>query len=295
MLDLAASGLRWLDAVKGDSADAIARSIADAVSADDDFATRVYQAGFQTFLGGQLFVRAIELAGETGAVKLTAVRQQGDAFLALPFDEAVAFFEGKQILTPDEFDALRDRYRRGGFVARELASTRMETVARDLIARLLAQDLTLDEARASLRDAESEDAASLGITPASNAYLDTVVRTNVATAYGHGRWSAMNDPTVVALRPYTQIRTAGDNRVRGLTEADRARGQNHAALNGVVFKLGTDEAAYYATPLGFNCRCTMVTLSQRQFDARGLVLQVGRIEGVDPDEGWSGAPAPLAD
>lgn len=279
------SGLRWLDAAKGDSADSIARSIADAVSADDDFAARIYQAGFQTFLGGQLFVRSIELAGETGAVKLTASRSEGEAFLALPFDEAVAFFESKQILTPDEFDALRDRYRRGGFVARDLASTRMESAAHDLIARLLAQDLTLEEARRSLRDAESADAASLGITPASNSYLDTVVRTNVATAYGHGRWSAMNAPEVVALRPYTQVRTAGDNRVR----------PNHAALEGVVFRLGTDEAGYYAMPAGFNCRCGNVTLSQRQFDARGLALQVGRIAGVDPDEGWSGAPAPLAD
>lgn len=280
------SGVRWLDAAKGDSAEALAKSIGEAVSADDDFADRVYRVGFQTFMAGQLFVRSVELAGEPGAVSLTATRDAaGSAFLAMPFEDALAFFESKQIITPAEFDAMRDRYRAGGFVARRLASERMELIARDLIARLLSQDLTIDEVRRSLRDAESEDAAALGVTPASSAYLETVVRTNVATAYGHGRWLAMNDPAVVALRPYMQIRTAGDSRVRA----------NHAALNGVVLRLGTDEAAYYATPLGFNCRCVATSLSQRQVDARGLAVTDGRIAGIDPDKGWAGAPAPLSE
>jgi SPP1 gp7 family putative phage head morphogenesis protein len=262
----------------------MAKSLAKAVADDDDFAEQVYRSGFQSFLGGQLFVRAIELAGEPGALTLTTRRDTAaDAFLAMPFDAAIAFFRAKGVLSESEFDALRDRYRAGGFVARDLASGRMEQVARDLIARLLAQDMTLDDVRRQLRDQNSAEAAALGITPASPSYLDTVVRTNVASSYGHGRWEAMNDPAVVALRPYAQYRTAGDSRVR----------HNHAALNGLVFRMGTDEAAYYAPPLGFNCRCTMVTLSERQLTTRGLTVTDGRVAGVDPDDGWTGAPSVL--
>ena len=255
------------------------------IDADADFARLVYQHGFQAFLGGQLFVRAVEMAGEDGAVTLRTTRDaQTDAFFSLPFDEAVAFFRSRGVISTEEFDALEDRYRQSGFVARNLASDRMEQVARDLIQRLLEQGLTLDDVRRQLRDQNSAEAAALGVSPTSTSYIETVIRTNVASAYGHGRWEAMNDPAVVALRPYCQFRTAGDSRVRS----------NHAALNGLVFRLGSDEAGYYAPPIGFNCRCGMVTLSERQLQARGLSVQEGRVAGVDPDEGWTGAPAPLS-
>jgi hypothetical protein len=68
----------------------------------------------------------------------------------------------------------------------------------------------------------------------------------------------------------------------------------HRALHGKVFRSGSDEASYYAPPLGYRCRCAFTTLSERQFTSRGYVLTEGRIGGVDPDDGWSGAPRPLA-
>jgi SPP1 gp7 family putative phage head morphogenesis protein len=252
---------------------------------DKAFPTLLFESSFKAYLGGQLFVRSIELADETGpgTVKLAATRRDGGAFLAMPFDDAVRFFRDKRVMTPEEFDAIEGRFREGGFVARGLATDRTVQTARDLIARLLEQGLTLAEVRAQLTQAESDASASLGVSPAAPWYLDNVVRTNVAVAYGAGRWQAMNDPNVVALRPYTQVRTSGDSRVR----------PSHALLNGAVFELGSDLAAYYARPGGFNCRCTNVTLSQRQFEARGLVLTTERIAGADPDPGWEGAPAPL--
>lgn len=231
-------------------------------------------------------VRAIEAAHDDDAtLTLSAhLRRPGDAFLAMPYEAALEWFRSRRIMDEADFDALEDRYKRGGFVARDLAGDRMEQVAHDLILRLLDQGLTLDEVERQLRDSESEAARALGISPASSDYLDNVIRTNVATSYGAGRWAAMNAPEVVALRPYQQYRTAHDSRVR----------ESHRLLDGRVFRAGSDVAAYYAPPLGFRCRCVMVTLSQRQFDARGLVLTEDRIDGVEPDDGWEGAPQPLA-
>lgn len=284
------TGARWLDALalhlRTDDLDAaMARWRAD-LNGDTEFPRLVYEHGLHSYLGGQLFVRSIEMMGEPGAVALSASRDATtDAFFALPFDEAVAFFRSKNILTDAEFDSLSDRYRQSGFIARDLASARCEQVAHELIQKLLEQGLSLDDVRRQLRNQESEEAAALGLAPASPSYLETVIRTNVASAYGYGRWQAMNDPAVVALRPYCQFRTAGDSRVRA----------NHAALNGLVFRLGSDESSYYAPPIGFNCRCGMVTLSERQLASRGLSVQEGRVPGVDPDEGWTGAPSSLAD
>lgn len=262
-----------------DSVDEWARTF----DAGDTFASTLYQTSFQAALAGQLFVRSIELADEAGAapgtIKLSATRDAGGSFLAMPFDDAVAFFRAKAILTPAEFDALRDRFRAGGFIARGLASTRLQEVARDAIDRLLSQGLTLPEVTAAIRSGE----ASLGIEPTSSAYLDTVIRTNVATAYGAGRYAAMTDPNVVALRPWVQQRTAGDARVR----------PGHAALNGLVFANGGDLAARYAPPLFFRCRCGQVTLSQRQYEARGLSETTTRVEAMEAEEFWTGVPGPL--
>lgn len=254
---------------------------------DDDgrLAGLVYRTSFRTHLGGQLMVREVELSedSERAAKALLASQREG-AFLALPFDEAVRFFREKNLISAAEFDALRDRYREGGFVARQLATRRLQEVARQSIQRLLEQGMTLDEVYSTIRAAEAPEVAALGIAPASPSYLDTVVRTNIATAYGHGRWEALQSPDVLAARPYVRYVTAGDEAVRPA----------HRALHGKVFRGGSDEAAHYAPPLGYRCRCAMSSLSERQFTARGYVLTEGRIEGVEPDDGWGGAPAPLS-
>lgn len=267
---------------------------ADLLGSDDRLAGLVYRSAFAAHLAGQLMVRSVELAedaGQPGTISLERTSERSvigrrvweGSFLALPFEEALQFFRDTRVLTEAEFDALRDRYREGGFIARRLATQRLQEVARQSIADLLAQDKTIAEVQQAIRDAEAPEVRALGISPASPDYIDNVIRTNVATAYGHGRWEAMNDPNVVALRPYARYVTAGDNRVR----------ENHRALHGQVFRVGSEEHAYYAPPLGYRCRCSMTTLSQRQLEARGYVVTEGRIPGVDPDEGWTGAPAPL--
>lgn len=232
-------------------------------------------------------MRSVELAGETGpgTVALNAQRAESDAFLAMPFEDAVRFFRDKRVITAAEFDALRDRFRQGGFIARRLATQRLEQVAHDAIQRLLEQGVTIPECVAQIRDAESDVNVSLGISPVSSSYLDNVIRTNCATAYGAGRWQAINDPNVRALRPWVQYRTAGDDRVRN----------GHKALNGLVFASGSELAARYAPPLFYQCRCVMVTLSTRQFAERGLTETTTRVLGIEAEEFWQSAPAPLTE
>lgn len=242
----------------------------------------MYRTGFQTFLAGQLMVRAVELSdeeGEPGTARLTAKRSLDDAFLGLPFEEALAFFREKRLISASEFDSLQDRYRAGGFIARQLATERLREVARASIERLLAEGRTLGETVTAIRQGE----VSLGVAPSSGAYLETVIRTNVQVAYGHGRWAAMNDPNVIALRPYQQYWTANDSRVR----------ENHRVLHGLVVQSGSDLAARVAPPGGYNCRCAMTTLSARQLERRGLSVSSALPSGGGPDEGWEAPPAPL--
>lgn len=257
--------------------DSAVRSWASSLDEGGAFAGLLYRTSFQAALGGQLFVRGVELAGETGpgAVTLSATRDAAsDPFLAMPFEQAVAFFRDKRVISEAEFDTLRDRFRQGGFIARRLATERLQQVARDSIQRLLEQGATIPEAVAQIRDAESDINASLGISPVSSAYLDNVLRTNVASAYGAGRWQAINDPNVRALRPWVQYRTAGDSRVR----------PGHAALAGLVFASGSELAARYAPPLFYQC-FPGETVVQGQFEAAYRALYVGEIVEITTKHG----------
>lgn len=286
-LDVASIGERWREslakALEGssglDDAQAAVDAWAKTIDADDEFAGALYRASFQTHLGGQLMVREIESVEDEDAPDAS---KRDEPFLVQPFEEALASFRRRRLISEEEFDALRDRYREGGFIARRLASQRLQEVARASIERLLSQEMTIDDVIASIRDAE-RDELGLGITPASPTYLDTVIRTNVATAYGHGRYEALQDPDVQALRPYVRFVTAADDAVR----------PSHLALHGKVFAAGSEGATHYAPPIGFRCRCSMVSLSARQFAARGYVLTDGLVPGVEPDTGWGGAPRPL--
>lgn len=246
-------------------------------------------------MAGQLMVRAVECAEEAddkkpGTVQLRRAftRADSSSFLGLAWEEAVAFFRGKRIVSPEAFDATRDRYRAGAFTARKLASDAMRERALRAITAGLEEGESLEAIIKEIDAGQYE----LGVEPATHAQLTTIVRNNVATSYAHGRLDAMRDPDVIQLRPYWQYWSAGDSRVRAA----------HLALHGKVFRAGSDEALYYTPPLGHNCRCSTTTLSARQFERRGLSLTEGFVfapdaEGVlfqvDPDDGWADLPAPL--
>lgn len=266
---------------EGDSAAALDAWQAE-IEADEAFVDWYARTAMQASLGGQLMVRAIELEDEpadAGAVALSrariAYRADLPSFFGMPFDEAVVFFAEKEILTPEEFDALADRFRKGGFTARALASQALRERAHRAIQRGLEEGLTLTQITEQIR----ADELALGMSPASHDALDTITRNAVATSYGHGKWQAYQDPDVQALRPYLEYVTAGDGRVR----------EAHKALDGAVFEAGSDVAAYYAPPLGHRCRCGLV--SRATVDADRIIRD--RIPGVSPDSGWEGAPAPL--
>jgi SPP1 gp7 family putative phage head morphogenesis protein len=277
----------------GDMASAVSRWAENTIQADDAFVRWHFETGLHGHMGGELMVRAVELEDEAdddepGAVDLTpepsskslvTTRNAPTAFFGLSFEAAVAFFRGKAVMTPEAFDALADKWRASGFTARALTSEALRERALSAITRMLDEGGTLETITAAIR----ADEVSLGISPASHDALDTIVRTNVATAYGAGKFAAYSDPAVAALRPYLMFVTAGDGRVR----------ESHARLEGKVFEAGSDLAALYAPPIGFRCRCSIVSVSARQFEQRGYSLTRDRVEGADPDDGFGGPPEPI--
>ena len=260
----------------------VERELAD----DEGVAASLFESRMMARMAGALFVRAVEVPESLGAVdeadlaselalSKRALRDERPSFLRLAFREAVELFLRRQIVTPEAFAAMADAERLVSFTATRLASELLVARARELVEAHLTEGGTLRSFVAGIRAGE----AGLGIEPASPWYLETIYRTNVQMAYGQGRLEQLEHPSVVQARPFVQYRTAGDNRVRA----------SHAALNGKVFDRSQDDGwRRFAPPLGFSCRCGMVSVREGRFDASQVVDSRELGDDVGPDDGWTG-------
>jgi len=232
--------------------DAIREAVA-AYKGDPDLEALIYQASVKSDLAGQMFVRLVELDA-MGAQRQLQVDLR-PSFLKMPFNEAVAFWRERGG-DPAILEEVLRAYRRRASMATD---EQLDVISRRAVDEL---QRTLDTG-STLRDfsrAMTDQSITLGIAPADPSYLENVYRTNVASAYGAGRWQQMNDPDVIDARPYRQWFTARDNRVRA----------EHAPMESKVWRADNPAFGVIAPPGGFMCRCSLVTVSQEEFDDEGL-------------------------
>ncbi|WP_459199057.1 phage minor head protein [Ralstonia pseudosolanacearum] len=111
--------------------------------------------------------------------------------------------------------------------------------------------------------------------------LETIYRTNIQSAMMAARYKQML--ANARFRPYWQYVAVMDGRTR----------PSHAALHGRVYRYDDPIWHYLFPPNGYNCRCRVVALSERDMKAKGLVLSSsdGQLvtrevdAGVDPRTG----------
>ncbi|EGV05042.1 phage Mu protein F-like protein [Haemophilus pittmaniae HK 85] len=78
------------------------------------------------------------------------------------------------------------------------------------------------------------------------------------TAYSAARYQRMRDN--VDNRPYWQYSAVGDERTRPA----------HLALNGKIYRYDDPFWATFYPPNGFNCRCSVIALAERDLQRRGM-------------------------
>lgn len=237
---------------------------------DSALADSFYRANLLTNLAGELFVRGIEVR------KATTIKLADDfAFLDLPFEEAIAHFLSRRVLSADEFAALSDAERFRSFAMTRAASARLADRARELLAAAMQPNgVGLDEFIRQIR----ADEALLGFTPNNPTYLENVYRTATATSYNAGRYRAQTDPDVVEATGFWEYVTAGDNRVR----------DTHAALNGKQWTIGDPEAESVYPPNSYQCRCVVVVREADDVREGDMDRRVDAAAAVD--DGFSGSP-----
>ncbi|PSD34211.1 phage head morphogenesis protein, partial [Acinetobacter radioresistens] len=116
----------------------------------------------------------------------------------------------------------------------------------------------------------------------SEPYLKNVFRTNIQTAYSHGRWQQQQRNR--DKRPYLMYSAIDDSRVR----------PSHLALNRIIRHIDDPFWLMYYPPWGFMCRCTVIALTEKQAEKYGITPD-DQLPEVAEEMGWSTSPMTYGD
>lgn len=175
------------------------------------------------------------------------------------FEEAITFLRRRLDVTSDEWDEL---IRATDSSARERANAMSEALIRDILEAVLkaVEDGTAIQA---FRDAFGGLIRDHGWEPdaGENAWhSDLIFRRLTMEAYAAGRWEQIQ--RLKTRRPYLRYVTAGDKRVRPA----------HAAWHDTILPVDDPWWLTHFPPNGWNCRCHVQSLSDRDLVRYGLTV-----------------------
>lgn len=159
------------------------------------------------------------------------------------FLEALRYAHSKKVVLPDDFYSMDLKTRHMATTVSFLSSLeQVESVVKTLN-KTLASGGTFNDFQKLIAESEI-------ILPKH--YLDNVFRTNIQSAYGHGRW--IQQQRNKEKRQYLMYSAINDSRVRPA----------HLALNRIVLPIDHPFWLTHYPPTGFRCRCVCVALTEAQ-------------------------------
>lgn len=196
----------------------------------------------------------------------------------LPFSEAIAAAQQRGAVLPEVY------YGQLQGIARQLAFTVSGLAGLEQIQQVKdSLDKALESGQSFNAWKKSVDAMGFGLPKHR---LDNIFRTNLQGQYMAGKWEQFERNK--ANRPYVMYDAINDSRVRPA----------HLALDGKIWRIDDPQLHTHSPPNGYRCRCSLISLSESQAQARskdgkGLnkptVLPDG-ITPANPDKGWDYSP-----
>lgn len=186
----------------------------------------------------------------------------------LSFLEAIQFAVSRKIVLPEEFYKLDLNTRQMATTVSFLSGIeQIETVIKS-VNQVLIDGGTFNDFKKLVEENE---------IILSEPYLKNVFRTNIQTAYGHGRWQQQQRNK--AKRPYLMYVAINDSRVR----------PSHLALNRIIRHIDDPFWLKYYAPWDFMCRCTIIALTEEQALKYGITADED-LPVIADNNGWSTSP-----
>lgn len=188
-------------------------------------------------------------------------------------EAALEFWRSRIPMTRDAFDQLAEAARTRAFTVAGLAKESQVAEVMERLNAALQEGQSFESFQASCAGLFS----GRGWSGQNPWHMENVFRTNIQTAYNAGRYQQMAQ--VARERPWWRYVAVDDDRVR----------PSHRAMHGKVFPADSPVWSTWFPPNGYQCRCTVENLSQRQMERYGLHPEEQDPEFA-PDEGFAGNP-----
>lgn len=189
------------------------------------------------------------------------------------FDEVAKKFADRAPLTSEQFDQLSVAQRAQAF--RVLGVHKAQLVQQ--IRRRLAAAIRDGTSYVDFRRSVAKLFATAKIPSPSLGTLKLAFRQNVMTAHNDARRAVLDRSDIRTTFPFRQYITVGDGTpgVRNVREA-------HARLHNKVFRSNDRFWDRFTPPWEFNCRCTFIALTEKQFRRSGKTLWTWRGGSITP-------------
>ena len=184
------------------------------------------------------------------------------------FLEALQYAHSKKVVLPDEFYSMDLKTRQMATTVSFLSSLEQAESVIKSLNKTLASGGTFNDFQKLVAESEI-------VLPKH--YLDNVFRTNIQSAYGHGRWQQQQRNK--EKRQYLMYSAINDSRVRPA----------HLALNRIVLPIDHPFWLTHYPPLGFRCRCTVIALTEKQALKYGITPD-DKLPQVAEALDWSSHP-----
>lgn len=196
----------------------------------------------------------------------------------LRFAEAIDFFRRRTVITDEAWRHLDAEARmRSVWVAGVSRENLLREVLNE-IDRALNEGMTFGEFADKLQAKLINEWQGTVRNPAFR--VETIYRTNLQTSFNAGRYTQQTSDELVMARPYWQYDALLDNRTTDTCKS----------LDGTVMPAdGTFWSIYYP-PNHFNCRSSVITLSERDMRLSGLRVP-DRPPRPTTHEGFDAAPS----
>jgi SPP1 gp7 family putative phage head morphogenesis protein len=193
---------------------------------------------------------------------------------AIPFDEAIDNFKKRVPKLADTADAVTQAYmNRSAFAVARSADLFVTERVQQKLVDAMNLGWTQEKAIAEICG-EAENW--------TNAYAETVYRTNVHTAYAVGEREQAMDPVAVAVLPAWIYDAVGDADTR----------PNHLAADGMIAAKRDPIWERWAPPVGYNCRCSLREMDVYDLEEQGRLTSSGQVYAKIPAGIASGAIMP---
>lgn len=173
----------------------------------------------------------------------------------VPFREAIDFFRQKGMVLTDRWPELWQEQHQVAFTVAGVAHMQMLADIRAAVDRAIATGTTLADFRRDFDEVIRTHGWTLRGTPGWRSRV--IFETNLRTAYAAGRWAQIE--RLQAARPFIRYSAVLDNRTRPL----------HRDWHGTILPVQHPWWNTHFPPNGWRCRCTVISLAQRDLDRRG--------------------------